>query len=124
MVLNHDKQDIYPYWKRYVKEVILMVSLEELKKQMQRESSKFKGVGLKIAERREKQKVKQAIRKIKAARFRGQFGLSKENVESIGKVSKGIGKSILKASKVLAKGAIGAGEAANKYYGVKPKKRR
>lgn len=101
-----------------------MVTIEELRRRREKAALKLMPFAGKVAERKEKQLVKQDIRRIKAARFRGQFRLSKDNVEKAGNIFKGSAKAILSGGKVLAKGLMGAGEAANELYGAGRKKKR
>lgn len=82
----------------------------------------------KLFKKREKGKVKEDIRRIKSAKLRAQLGVSQTDVRQIGdrfkNAFKGTGKVLKKSGILIGKGMLGAGEAANKYYGTNKCKRR
>ena len=92
-----------------------MVTLEQLRKRREHEALKYRGVTSKLAEKREKQVIRQDIRKIKSAAFSGKFGISKERVQQVGSMFKFGGKGLMKAAKGIGRVALAVGQSANEY---------
>lgn len=98
-----------------IKEVIPMVSLEELKRIREEEFRAFEKYGSKVIERHKKSKIKADIKKIRAAKLRARFGITREGVEKTGKVMKGLGSGMKGAMSGILKIGRALGESAGEY---------
>lgn len=93
-----------------------MTHLERLKELREKEAKVYKGYAGRIIERQEKFKIKQDIKKIKAAGLRARFGITKERVEKTGKFVSGFGKGLGYGIKKMGKVALALGESSKDYY--------
>lgn len=112
--------------RKKIREVIQMVSLEELKQTREREAKTYKGYADKIMERQEKFKIKQDIGKIKAAKLRARFGISSERIEKTGKfmgsLGSGLGSGLKGAALGTGKLIKALGESAEEYQKLERKR--
>lgn len=97
--------------------MIKTVSIDELKRIRAEEAAKLSKVNEKFDEKQEKRKLKEDIRKIKAAKLRGQLGMTSQNVDNMHKATEAAGETLKKLGGTLFKGILGAGEAVNEMYG-------
>lgn len=100
-----------------------MVTLEKLKAMRAKEGEALKKLQGRLAEKRQKKKIKADIRKIKGAKLRAYTGMDRDAMDRFGNAFKATGKTLKSVGSTLGKGLLGAGEAAEKYYG-RPRRRR
>lgn len=91
-----------------------MVTLEQLKQTRKKEAEGYKKISKRLAVKREKRKVQADIRKIRAAKRRGQFGFDSESMERTDRIMKGTGKVLKGIAKGTGKFMLGVGEAMDK----------
>lgn len=101
-----------------------MPTIERLREIRRIEGESLKKLNVKLSEKKEKKKLKEEIRTLKAAKLRSKFGVSKEGVHKIGSAFKksfeGSGKQLWGIGKSVGKGLMGAGMAANQMQGMAP----
>lgn len=101
-----------------------MVTLEKLRKIRAKEGEDLKKLSGRLAEKREKAKLKEDIRKIRGAKMRAYTGMDSDAMDKYEKAFKSTVKGTGKALKFGFGTLMSAGAAANEYYGPKRKRRR
>lgn len=99
-----------------------MVSLEELKQTREKEAKEYGKYYNRIIENQVKSKIKEDIKKIRAAKLRARFGITNEKLEKTGKFVKGFGSGLGSGLKKMGKLAMALGDSANEYQKQQDKK--
>lgn len=103
-----------------------MASLEQLKLKRAKEAERYKEVAKRLQLKREKAKVKEDIRNIRAAKLRGKFGFAKLK-PAVPKLMKGTGTFLKTAGKIgagLMDGLKGLDEGAKDYFGTSDRRKK
>ncbi len=101
-----------------------MTHIEKLKQIREREAKAYGKYASKIIERQEKSKIKEDIKRIRGAKLRARFGITKESVEKTGKFMGGLGSGLKKTVFSMGKVAKALGESANEYQKQQEKRLR